>query len=153
MIRFERAVEADAAELAQIQMRAFHSQNPPHIPKLSGPPGYDSAVWQIEMMTQVPYTKIIEGDAIVGGLILIPKTLEHCHLERIYLDPLHHGRGIGTETMKWMERTWREYRRWTLRTPAFHVRNRKFYEGLGYVKVGEREVLPGFLMVEYEKRL
>jgi len=153
MIRFARAAEEDAAELAQIQMRAFHSQNPPGFPKLSGPPGYDSVTWQIEMMKQVPYTKIIEGATIVGGLVLLPKSPTHCHVERIYLDPLCHGRGIGTQTMKWMEKTWPEYKQWTLRTPAFHVGNQRFYEGLGYLRVGEREVMPGFLMVEYEKRI
>ena len=153
MIRFEYAVATDAARLMEVQVRAFESQTPPDMPELKGPPGYDSVEWQIQTMQEVPYLKIMEAEAIVGGIVLTPQSPMHCHVERIFLDPPVHSRGIGTQAFAWLEQTYPQYDCWTLRTPLFHLRNQRFYEHLGYVKTGTKEVFPGFVLIEYEKRI
>lgn len=153
MVCFEKAGEQDAVLLKDVQMRAFLSQVPLDMPDLGGPDGYDSAEWQIEMMHKVPYIKILHDDILIGGIVLEPESADHCHVNRIFLDPPFHGKGIGTQAFAWLEKTYPEFRLWTLRTPAFHIRNQRFYERLGYQRVGELEVFPGFVLVEYEKRM
>jgi RimJ/RimL family protein N-acetyltransferase len=153
MIRFEIACEADAARLMEVQKHAFDSQVFEELPNLGGPPGYDSVAWQIETMNQAPYIKLLEDETIIGGIVLEPMGPEHCHLGRIFLDPPYHGRGIGTQAMAWLEKTYPEYRLWTLRTPALNLRNQRLYERLGYRKTGEKEIFPGFVLFEYEKRI
>ncbi len=151
MVQFQLTQEDDAAQLTAIQKRAFDSQVPPEMPDLGGPPGYDSVDHQIDMMRRGPYYKVLVDDAIVGGIILDPKSPNHCHVEIVFIDPLLHSQGIGTQAFHWLEATHPQYTLWTLRTPAFHKRNQRFYERLGYVKVGETEVFPGFILFLYEK--
>jgi GNAT superfamily N-acetyltransferase len=153
MIRFEIACPEDAARLAEVQKRAFDSQVPDEMPDLGGPPGYDSPAWQAETMQQTPYIKILEDGDILGGIVLRIPEPDHCHVERIFLDPPYHRRGIGTQAFAWLEQTHPQYRLWTLRTPAFALSNQRLYERLGYRKTGEKEIFPGFSLIEYEKRI
>jgi RimJ/RimL family protein N-acetyltransferase len=153
MIRFEIAEPADAEQLRDVQMRAFLSQIPAEKPDLGPPPGADSVEWQIERMGEAPYIKILNDGAIIGGIVLEIEEPDHCHVNRIFLDPPYHGRGIGTQAFGWLERTYPQFHRWTLRTAAFQTRNQCFYERIGYVKTGEMEAFPGFILFEYEKRI
>ena len=154
MLRFEIASPEDAERLMLVQKLAFDSQVPDDMPDLGGPRGYDSVDWQLEMMTQFPYIKILEDDAIIGGILLKPMGPNHCHVDRIFLVPEVHGRGIGTQAFAWLEKTYPQYSLWTLRTPTFHTRNQRFYEMLGYRKTGgEIEIFPGLVLVEFEKRI
>ena len=153
MIQFEMACEADAVVLKDIQMRAFLSQVPPDMPDLGGPEGYDTVEWQIESMKSAFYIKILSNDEIVGGMVLDEEEPDHCHLNRIFIDPPYHGQGIGTQALQWLEKRFSRYSRWTLRTAAFHIRNQRLYERLGYKRTGEVEIMPGFSLVEYEKRI
>lgn len=153
MISFEIAREEDAPALMEVQKIAFDSQVPDHLPDLGGPPGYDTVAWQIETMQQVPYIKILEDGKIIGGIVLEPEEPGHCHVGRIFLHPDVHSRGIGTQAFAWLEATYPLYERWTLRTPSYHTRNRRFYERLGYRVTGEKEIFPGFVLTEYEKRM
>lgn len=72
-IRLQKAAARDAATLAEISKRAFDSDVVCGAPGPGGPPGYDSAPWQREMMKRGDYTKILLGERIVGGLIVFRK--------------------------------------------------------------------------------
>ncbi|HVK05770.1 MAG TPA: GNAT family N-acetyltransferase [Armatimonadaceae bacterium] len=153
VIRFEAAEEGDAEALARVQKAAFDSQVPPERPDLGGPPGYDAPEWQRETMREAPYFRVLRDGEIVGGIVLRLPEPGHVHVERVFLHPDHHGAGIGTRAFAWLEATHPHVALWTLRTPAFHTRNQRLYERLGYRRTGEVEVFPGFSLVEYEKRI
>jgi GNAT superfamily N-acetyltransferase len=153
MVRFEKATEADAEKLMEVQVSAFLSQIPDDKREIGGPPGYDSVEWQVHTMHQVPYIKILTDDQIIGGIVLRPMGADHYHVERIFLHPAYHRRGIGTQAFAWLETTYPQVRVWTLRSPALFTWNQRFYEKLDYRRTGEMEVFPGFVLIEYEKRI
>jgi len=94
------------------------------------------------------------GDQIIGGVILFDMHQRHFNLGRIFVDPDWQDRGIGTQAIQFIEKTFPYVKRWSLDTPEWAVRNHHFYEKLGYVRVGE-EVPPGVDMrlYLYEKRI
>ena len=141
MIRFEKATPADAAALTEVQVRAFDddTRRYPGVPA-GGPPGYDDLGWQLDRMSRGHYFKIVEGETIVGGAIVFRVGPGHCELGRIWIDPAHQGRGIGGETLRFLEGAFPDASRWTLDTPAWATRNHSFYERHGYRKVREGPV-------------
>ena len=149
MIRFEKARPKDAAALARISERAFHSDIHCGAPGLGGPPGYDSEQWQRKMMHVGDYYKILAGDQIVGGFIVLRKGPREYELGRIFVDPDHQNQEVGTQAMEFL---WEEYplaKRWTLDTPAWNRRTRHFYKKVGFAEVGS-DPRGGIL---FEKRL
>jgi ribosomal protein S18 acetylase RimI-like enzyme len=155
MIRFEKAMPADASALTAVQVRAFDHdvKRYPDAPA-GGPPGYDDVGWQLERMARAHYFKIVDGaqEAIVGGAIVFQAGPGHCELGRIWIDPDHQGRGIGGKALRFLEQAFPDASVWTLDTPAWAIRNQAFYERHGYRKV--REAAAGRLVLFfYEKKL
>ena len=87
MIRFTKAKPRDAATLAKVSERAFHSDIHCGAPSIGGPPGYKSAEWQRRMMRIGDYYRIRVDDQIVGGFIVFPKEPRCYELGRIFVDP------------------------------------------------------------------
>ena len=136
MIRCEKARPKDAVTLARISERAFHSDIHCGAPGLGGPPGYSSEQWQREMMHIGDYYKVLVGDQIVGGFIVLRKGPREYELGRIFVDPDYQNQGVGTQAFEFL---WQEYplaKRWTLDTPAWNRRTRHFYKKVGFVEVG-----------------
>jgi ribosomal protein S18 acetylase RimI-like enzyme len=151
-VSFERATVADAEALVAVQVAAFHSDALayPGV-EVGGPPGYDSVEEAVMKMTRDAYYKIVFDDRIVGGIVVFDRGHGHCHLDVIYVDPGEHGRGIGTQAMRFVEGA-HGATRWTLDTPSWAVRNQHFYEKLGYVKIGET-AYTDITLFAYEKRV
>jgi GNAT superfamily N-acetyltransferase len=151
-LTFERAVAADAQALVDVQVRAFHHDSVlyPGV-EIGGPPGYDSIEVLIEDLEKHPCHKIVCDGHIVGGIVVFDRGNGRFHLDRIYLDPDYHNRGIGTRAMQFIEATY-PATKWTLDTPLYALRNQHFYEKLGYVKVKEIAA-DGITLVAYEKYL
>jgi len=135
MIRYEKARSKDAAMLARISERAFHSDIHCGAPALGGPPGYSSEQWQKKMMRIGDYYKILVGDQIVGGLIVFGKRPREYELGRIFVDPDHQNQGVGTQAMEFLGEEYPLAKRWTLGTPAWNRRTRHFYNKVGFVEV------------------
>ena len=57
----------------------------------------------------------------------------------IFLDPNHQNKGYGKQIMLMIEKLYPKVRRWKLDTPAESYGLHRFYESLGYVKIGEME--------------
>lgn len=85
------------------------------------------------------------------GSTVIDQSEGHFHIEVLAIDPAHHNKGIGTQAMGFIERTF-PATVWTLDTATFATRNQHFYERLGFVRVGET-VFPDITLIQYEKRL
>jgi len=135
-IELKNASNEDAEILANLSKRAFETDIIVGSPfKEGGPPGYDSPQFQIFMMKHLTYQKIFFNDQIVGGVAYNSKKSNHFILERIFIDPQFHNRGIATEAMNIL---FTEYPNvvWTLGTPEWNVRTKHFYEKIGFYQVG-----------------
>jgi len=151
-ITFEPATLDDAETLMKLQIAAFHddARMYPGV-KIGGPPGYDSIEHMHDKIKHEDYYKILVDNQVVGGFSVFNMGRGHYHLDVIFIDPVYHSRGIGTQAMRFIERTY-PAKRWTLNTPGYATRNQHFYEKLGYVKVGE-EPFDYFTLIDYEKRI
>lgn len=143
----------EAAALAEISRRAFDSDLALGLaPGPGGPPGYSSDEWQTQMMTAGRYHAVtVDGD-LAGGAIVFEIGRGHCELGRLFVDPRFHRQGIGQRAMALLFAAYPSVRRWTLDTPTWNRRTRAFYEGLGFVAVGERRAPGGPDLVLYERR-
>jgi ribosomal protein S18 acetylase RimI-like enzyme len=161
-VSLEQAKNEDAAQLARISKRAFHSDVNVGAPTSAkddvpsegaGPPGYASPEFQARMMKVCRYYKILCNGQIVGGLIASRKKPGHYQLERIFVEPEYHNRGIGTEAMKQVFALFSDAKIWTLGTPEWNVRTKHFYEKLGFVQTGWTRDEPDWRGRHYEKSM
>lgn len=144
----------EAASLADVSRRAFDSDLALGIaPGPGGPPGYASPEWQARMMDAGRYHAITLDGALAGGAIVFEMGPGHHELGRIFVDPTRHHQGIGRQAMTLLFAAYPHTDRWTLDTPTWNRRTRSFYEGLGFVAVGERREPGGPDLVLYERRL
>jgi GNAT superfamily N-acetyltransferase len=152
-ISFEKPTIADAQSLVDLQIRAFHDDARiyPGV-EIGGPPGYDSVEQMLDDMTKHPCYKIVCDGRIVGGIVVFDRGNRHLHLDRIFIDPDYHNRGIGTRAMQFIEETY-PATLWTLDTPTYAIRNQHFYEKFGYVRGEEFLADEGIMLFAYEKRL
>ena len=151
-ITFKRVTAADAETLVKIQIATFHHDA--HLypgVEIGGPPGYDSVTHLLEQLPENDCYKIMKDGQRVGGIIVFDKGQGHFHLDLLYVDPEHHNRGIGTLAIQFIEGHY-SANKWTLDTPNWALRNRHFYEKLGYVAVGEN-VEEDITLIAYEKNL
>ncbi len=151
-VSFKRTEIQDADSLVSIAIAAFHHDSIlyPEI-EIGGPPGYDSPVEMQQKIIENECYKILQNEHIVGGIVVVEKGNGHYHLDLIFIHPDYHNHGIGTLSMQFIENTYMATR-WTLDTPTWAVRNRHFYEKLGYINVGEFEDGDTSL-IAYEKRM
>jgi RimJ/RimL family protein N-acetyltransferase len=136
MIRISKARPADAELLAQVSEDAFHNDIHYGAPGLGGPPGYDSAAWQIKMMRLGDYYKIEVKGQIVGGFIVLRRKAREYELGRIFIAAKDQNQGIGTQAMEFL---WQKYplvKKWTLDTPEWNARTRYFYRKMGFAEIG-----------------
>ena len=152
LVLFKDAELEDAKTLVAVQIAAFHHDSVlyPEI-EIGGPPGYDSVSVMEEKITENECYKIIANRQIIGGIVLFNKGEGHYHLDLIFIAPVFHNRGIGTQAMHFLEGKY-PARKWTLDTPAWAVRNIHFYEKFDYIKVGEFED-DSTPLIAYEKHI
>ena len=136
MVRFVRAVCKDADKLALASKSAFendiHYGAPGGDGGAGGPPGYDSPGWQRRMMRAGWYYKIVVGNQIVGGFVVLSRRIREYYLGRIFIRADFQNQGIGTQAMDFMFAQFPLAKIWTLDTPAWNQRTRHFYEKVGF---------------------
>jgi len=147
------AEEYDSEGLAEICKRAFDTDVDVGASGPGGPPGYDSPRAQVRLMGFMDYYKILLDDETVGGVIVGSVGEGHKVLERIFVDPDLHNRGVGTRAMELVMGLYPEVGLWTLGTPEWNVRTEHFYEKLGFVQVGWDLADPRWRGRWYEKMM
>lgn len=148
----ERATLDDAAALTEIAIAAFKNDFVlyPGV-AFGGPPGHDNVnATRAKIEKEDSYKFLYDGE-LVGGAVVMKLGEGDYFLEILFIDPARHGLGIGSQVMRQIEAMY-PAKRWSLNTPVYAVRNRHFYEKLGYVNIGE-ERYPEITLVIYEKRM
>jgi GNAT superfamily N-acetyltransferase len=141
----------DSEPLAEISKRAFDTDIDVGAPSTDGPKGYDAPDFQARAMNWGDYRKILLEDELVGGLILNAGNEGHKIVERIFVDPDHHRKGIATRVFELMYEEYPDVKLWTLGTPEWNVRTTAFYEKLGFVQVGWDDSDPNWRGRWYER--
>jgi GNAT superfamily N-acetyltransferase len=137
-LTYELARPQDAVALADISRRAFETDVDYGAPGPGGPPGYDSAGWQAQMMRRASaYWKILLDDRLIGGAIVFTYPRGRYYLARIFIDPDYQGRGLGAQAMDGLLALYPEARVWNLETPPWNRRTTAFYRKLGFQVVRE----------------
>lgn len=96
---------------------------------------------------------ILEGDRIIGGAFAagFGKTGE---IGAIFIDPSYQHVNYGKQALKLIENSYSKVKKWKLDTPAAHPGLHRFYESLGYVKIGEGiDKKSGIGIFKYEKTI
>lgn len=101
------------------------------------------------MMKSGVYYKILDGDMIIGGMVISRLKPGQYRLRRLYVDPDYQDKGVGTKAISFMENEFPDAQVWNLDTPVVATRNHHFYEKLGYVRTGDG----GGGQYLYEKRI
>lgn len=104
---------------------------------LGGPPNYTSLNTLINYIKNNLYFKIVRDNEIIGGIHIQAMNNHHYDLSRIYIKPSEQNKGIGQQSLKFIEKEFPHVTKWTLDTASVCVRNHYLYEKLGYKKTEE----------------
>ena len=158
-LTFEEATEADIPALTAVMTRAFDDEAQRHLgQERGGPPGYDDGEffrkWLFGYEESTGFKIVAQGQVIGGIIVWIFEHGENV-LGTIFVDPAYQDRGVGTRTWEFIQATYPSARSWTLRTPAYAVKNHHVYEAKwGFTKIGEGEFEgPGGKAFIYKKEL
>ncbi len=135
----EKASVDDAEVLSEISKRAFDSDANYGGEGPGGPDGYDSVIWQQQVIEAFDYYKIVLGQRIIGGLIARRFPQQVYKLVRMFIDPTYHRCGHGLAAMKGALAMYPDAERWWLDTPAWNTRTRPFYLKCGFHLEQERD--------------
>ena len=124
---FKIIVEDDLSALTAVMTRAFDDDAQKHLGRArGGPEGYDNGdffhKWLFGYEESVGY-KVMDGDKIVGAMIVW--ILEHGDnmLGCIFVDPQCQDMGVGTRAWQFVESTYPDAQSWTLETPCWATKN------------------------------
>lgn len=129
-VRLSRATSLDAAVLAETETRSFQSGARDR--DAGRPAGHGSPSWHKRMAEAAYYYKIMVGDLVVGGLIALRLDWNHFHIARIWVDPAHQRRGVGSRALALLEGRFPQATRWTADAPAWAHRRHRFLHRCGY---------------------
>jgi ribosomal protein S18 acetylase RimI-like enzyme len=141
----------EAEELLAIQKEAF-SEDLKKYKDFDTSPATEPIKKLLYKINKNFHYTILMKDKIIGGAELRLDSESECYINRIFLLPEFQNKGFGTEIMKYFEREFSSVKKWTLCTPHLNFRNHRFYEKLGYKKVGEHIVMKGLNLIMYERQ-
>ncbi len=149
-----RARTEDAEPILALKVRAFAAEFARY-GACSIPPGFDSLERQRRTLEELLYFQAKLDGELVGAACVVDLGTGVFVLASLYVDPAHQGQGIGSEMVHWLEREFPSARRWRLETPYLSFANHRFYERLGYRKIGEHVPAfaegSGFRLFDYQK--
>jgi predicted acetyltransferase len=153
-ITVQRAEAQDAEILTSTCRSAFDSDSDFGSPGPGGPPGYDSFEWNMDKIKNrwLQYYKILVENEIVGGFIVGDRGVDYQVCERIWIDPNHMRKGLGTKAF---DSIWNKYPSadlWALGTPEWNMRTNPFYQSIGFVAIGKTHEY-SWDGIYYEKRI
>ncbi len=149
-IIIERALHEDALKLIEVQNLGFQED----YEKYGKCPSYQESIENmIDMIKNAIVYKIIVDDKIIGDIIVRKREANHYYLRTISVIPEYQNLGIGKKAIEFIEKDNGDGTKWSLITPEGSLRNRHFYETLGYKKIGEKVHSEKLTLIEYQKNI
>ncbi|MGN4422926.1 GNAT family N-acetyltransferase [Bacillus cereus group sp. MYBK30-1] len=146
IISIEKATILDAEKLTEIMKRTFDEEAKQWLPDQEKiidyniqPPGYSSVEMTIYSIEELNYFKVILDEEIVGGIIVTISGKSYGRIDRIFVDPIHQGKGIGSQVIDLIEEEFPSVRIWDLETSSRQINNHHFYKKMGYETIFEME--------------
>ncbi|PFE70202.1 GNAT family N-acetyltransferase [Bacillus cereus] len=103
------------------------------------PPGYSSVEMTIYSIEELDYFKVIMDEEIVGGIIVTISGKSYGRIDRIFVNPKHQGKGIGSQVIDFIEEKFPNVRIWDLETSSRQINNHHFYKKMGFETIFETE--------------
>ncbi|QUG84093.1 GNAT family N-acetyltransferase [Bacillus nitratireducens] len=146
IISIEKATILDAEKLTEIMKRTFDEEakqwlcgQEDVIDYNIQPPGYSSVEMTIYSIEELDYFKVIMDEEIVGGIIVTISGKSYGRIDRIFVNPKHQGKGIGSQVINFIEEKFPNVRIWDLETSSRQINNHHFYKKMGFETIFETE--------------
>ncbi|MBK8479367.1 MAG: GNAT family N-acetyltransferase [Opitutaceae bacterium] len=146
----DRAVEADAALLHELQRLAYRSEAELY-DDWSIPPLTEPLAETERALAEQLVLKASVGGRIVGAVRGRLAADGTCHVGRLVVRPEAQGRGLGTQLMRTLEAGLPAARRFELFTGERSARNLHLYAKLGYRPFRTEPLSPRVTLVFLEK--
>ncbi|WP_339257945.1 GNAT family N-acetyltransferase [Paenibacillus sp. FSL R5-0713] len=140
-IRLRRAQQEDAVVLTEMCTRAFDqaikvwSECEKDIDRNLCPPDYSSVRMHRYVIREWDYYVVESDGCAIGGVSVNVLGRKHARIDKIYIDPVCQGRGVGSQVMRLIEAEFPQIDIWKLETSGRQLDNRHFYEKMGYVRI------------------
>lgn len=76
--------------------------------------------------------KVMLDGKIIGGIIVTISGKSYGRIDRIFVEPVYQGKGIGSNVIKLIEEEYPSIRIWNLETSSRQLTNHHFYKKMGY---------------------
>ncbi|MEK2534718.1 GNAT family N-acetyltransferase [Tetragenococcus halophilus] len=134
-----KSIEKEAVLVTEIMTDAFNYDAEIYFGKGAefGPPGYSDGTLARKVLQNVHvnnYFIYLSNKQLVGFLSI---DIKNGQLDYFCIRSNFINQGIGTATWSEIERIFPE-KKWQVETPAYSLRNHRFYEKLGFKKIGEK---------------
>ncbi|PES61867.1 GNAT family N-acetyltransferase [Bacillus cereus] len=146
IISIEKATILDAEKLTEIMKRTFDEEAKRWLCDQEGvidyniqPPGYSSVEMTIYSIEELDHFKVIMDEEIVGGIIVTISGKSYGRIDRIFVNPKHQGKGIGSQVIDFIEEEFPSVRIWDLETSSRQINNHHFYKKMGFETIFETE--------------
>ncbi|WP_426333745.1 GNAT family N-acetyltransferase [Paenibacillus silvae] len=139
LIRLRRAKHEDAALLTDICTRAFDQairvwgNGEKDMDSNLCPPGYSLLRLHEYVIREWDYYVVEADGCAVGGVSVNVLGHDSARVDKIFIDPVCQGSGIGSQVIRQIEAEYPHIRQWRLETSGRQRDNHHFYEKLGYV--------------------
>ena len=145
-ISIEKATILDAEKLTEIMKRTFDAEakqwlygQDDVIDYNIQPPGYSSVEMMEYSIEELDSFKVVMDKEIIGGIIVTISGKSYGRIDRIFVDPVYQGKGIGSHVMKLIEKEYPNIKIWDLETSSRQINNHHFYKKMGYQMIFESE--------------
>ncbi|MBE5109055.1 N-acetyltransferase [Bacillus thuringiensis] len=146
IISIEKATILDAEKLTKIMTKTFDEEakrwlcgQDDVIDYNIQPPGYSSVEMMKYSIEELDSFKVIMDKDIIGGIIVTISGKSYGRIDRIFVDPVYQGKGIGSKVIKLIEEEFPNIRIWDLETSSRQINNHHFYKKMGYQTIFESE--------------
>lgn len=139
IISIEKATMLDAEKLTEIMTRTFDEEAKRWLCGQGDvmdyniqPPGYSSVEMMKYSIEELDSFKVIMDEKIIGGIIVTISGKSYGRIDRIFVEPVYQGKGIGSHVIKLIEAEYPNIRIWDLETSSRQINNHHFYKKMGY---------------------
>ncbi|WP_436864950.1 GNAT family N-acetyltransferase [Bacillus fungorum] len=139
IISIEKATILDAEKLTEIMARTFDEEAKQWLCGQGDvidyniqPPGYSSVEMMKYSIEELDCYKVMMDEKIIGGIIVTISGKSYGRIDRIFVDPVYQGKGIGSYVIKLIEKEYPNIRIWDLETSSRQINNHHFYKKMGY---------------------